>query len=148
MTNLGFKESAEDGGLWVRQGKEGEVKVYAVSWVDDLLITSSNLHLLNSVNGALLTMFKGRDLGIPTAYLGASIAYDREQGTVKIAQAKYIQALAERFDVNKSKPKSTPIPAGTIVDARHEHEQDMKGEVPYQELVGALSVVSCKCLQT
>ena len=145
MEKLGFRESEDDGGLWVRQGKEGEVKVFAVSWVDDLLITSSNLKLLNSVKGALLSMFKGRDLGVPTSYLGASIEYDRVHGTVKVSQSKYIDALAQRFDMQSCRPKTTPLPSGTIVDSRHEEEQDVKGEVPYQELVGALLYAANVC---
>ena len=145
MEKLGFRESEDDGVLWVRQGKEGEVKVFAVSWVDDLLITSSNLHLLNSVKGALLTMFKGRDLGTPTSYLGASIECDREYGTVKVSQAKYIDALAQRFALHNCKLKTIPMPAGTIVYARHDEEQDIKGQVPYQELVGALLYAANVC---
>ena len=116
--------------------------MYGVSWVDDLLLVSKNKKVLEDVQKAKLSKFKGRDLGSPTSYLNARIDYNMEKGRLKLTQDKLITEMGKKFGIEAGKKKTTPIAAGAVIEGRREEEEDVKGKVPFAELVGGLLYVA------
>jgi hypothetical protein len=50
-----------------------------------------------------------KDLGAAKQILGMKIIRDRVNGTLKISQAKYVNKILSRFNMNGAKPASTPF---------------------------------------
>ena len=142
LQELGFTPSMDDQALWTRHGKNGQPNVYGVSWVDNLLLVCKDQKVLEVVKKAILTKFKGRDLGTPSSYLNARLHHDMDKGTLLLCQDKLIAELGAKYGINPTKKKGTPIAAGAVVEGRREEEEDVKGQVPYAELVGALLYVA------
>lgn len=77
LLNLGFTSSASDPGLYI-QTEENNM-IFLMVYVDDILIASDNLDLIEAIKGKLMTAFDARDMGDAGAYLGMKIARPWEQ---------------------------------------------------------------------
>ena len=89
----------------------------------------------------LHSCFPIKDLGEASYYLGCHITRDRDAGTLKFDQHRYVQAVAERFGITKT--SAIPSAAGEKALSKEDSPQtDAEAEemrqVPYREAVGAL----------
>lgn len=72
----------------------------------------------------------------PCNYLGMKIERDEERGEIRISQQTFINGIAERFNMERAKPKHTPLPPGLKLEKRTNNMSSV--DFPYQELVGSL----------
>ena len=77
-------------------------------YVDDMLIAGSDIQEINRLKKQLSSEFEMKDLGAAKKILGMSIARNKETGTLKLSQAKYIRKVLEKFSMADAKPRSTP----------------------------------------
>jgi hypothetical protein len=119
--------------------KRGSVVLIISLYVDDLLLASDNLNELNKVKAELQTCFDMEDMGEASYALGIKISRDRAARTLTISQGAYILDVLTRFDMQDSRPVSTPMEAKLKLEpATAATELDATGKTRYQSAVGAL----------
>ena len=147
LSDLSFKPTMADNCIYVLQ--EHSTVVYILLYVDDLLLISNNLRRLQSVKEELSQRFDMKDLGEAHFILGLQIQRDRTHRRLSLSQSEYVKTILERFNMNESKPASTPMSTSTKLvrsnlstsssnePAASVGLEDMR-EVPYSQAVGAL----------
>ena len=99
LIDLGFVESSADPGLFIKE--TGNDKIYVLVYVDDLLIASKSIKLVNQVKQQLTNKFDIRDLGEATAFLGMTIERDHDAHTIKLAQPAAIKDILVKYNMEK-----------------------------------------------
>lgn len=139
LEELGFRVSLADAGLFTAM-IDGH-QVYLLVYVDDILVSSSSLTVVESVKRSLGAVFDVRDLGEATFFLGMEITRDRKKGVIKLSQRKAVTDLIAKFQMGNAKSKSTPFTPSTRLSGEGSKEVD-KSRVPYTELVGSLLYIA------
>jgi hypothetical protein len=80
--------------------------------VDDILLTSSDVHLLLETKGFLSSHFDMKDLGEHFYALGIEICRDRRKGVLGLSQKSYIEKVIKKFNMHKCNPTPAPIVKG------------------------------------
>ena len=114
-----------------------EITVTVVVYVDDLLITCSDLNLINETKKLLSERFEIKDLGIAKKFLGFEIQYNVEKKHVKIHQSKFSEQLVTKFGMQNSKTVSTPAQPGLKLTKRNENEESIDSTI-YRSAIGGL----------
>ncbi|RVX16095.1 Retrovirus-related Pol polyprotein from transposon TNT 1-94 [Vitis vinifera] len=78
-------------------------------YVDDMLITGSDIEKINNLKKQLSKQFAMKDLGVSKQILGMRIIRDKANGTLKLSQSEYVKKVLSRFNMNEAKPVSTPL---------------------------------------
>ena len=88
----------------------GKVVVIIVVYVDDLLVASETKRDEEQAMKDLRYCFPIKDLGKTGFYLGCHITRDRDAGTLKLDQHRYVRTVASKF--NAEVTSTTPAAAG------------------------------------
>ena len=111
-------------------------------YVDDMLIAGSDIQEINKLKKQLSREFEMKDLGAAKQILGMSIARNKETGTLKLSQAKYIRKVLEKFSMADAKPRSTPLGSqlklSKAQSPKTEKDKEQMAKVPYASAVGSL----------
>ncbi|KAI3655575.1 hypothetical protein MP638_007280, partial [Amoeboaphelidium occidentale] len=109
--------------------------LFVLVYVDDLLLVSSSMKIMDHFKSRLSSKFKVRDLGEVSSYLKLRIQRDRMNKIIMIDQEHYISSLLKKFDMYNCKDKNTPgLPSIRLSKGKEE----MDSSIPYRECVGAL----------
>ena len=130
---------------WRHNGK----MVFVVLYVDDMLIASNDLEKLNEVKIRLSNVFEMKDLGEPKNFLGMTIQRNRSKREILIHQADYTERILEKFNMEGSNPKDTPMETRQVSNRnkrrKSEKFEEKEGQsskpvkkVPYREAIGSL----------
>ncbi|TXG72437.1 hypothetical protein EZV62_001016 [Acer yangbiense] len=115
---------------------------YALN-VNDMLIACQDMSRIQKLKMQLSKEFDMKDLGAAQKILGMQIRRDRVEGKIWLSQAKYIQNILERFNMNEAKPVTTPLAAHYRLSALQcpttEKELAEMSKVPYASVVGCLT---------
>ena len=131
LTKIHFVQNEADNCVYTRETKHD--KVIMVIWVDDLIIAASDENALKSVKEMLASRFQMKDLGKLKHFLG--IDFVQSDNCVKMSQAKYVDKILERFQMEDCKPRSTPCEQ----KLNYSENADMMIDVrKYREAVGSL----------
>ena len=107
-----------------------------------MLIASKNKAEINNLKALLNTEFEMKDLGAAKKILGMEIQRDRKAGLLYVSQQKYIEKVLQSFQMDNSKPVSTPLAAHFKLDASSlpstDEEKVYMSTVPYSSVVGSL----------
>jgi len=144
LNNVGLQHTENEPCVFV--GQIHKEIVIVIVYVDDLLIASRSLEILNTVKSKLCEKFKMKDLGPVTEILGIRVQREGPTGSIRISQGAYVKRIIEKFNMNYAKPASTPMEAGMKLSRDEEatskqENEEMKG-VPYRELVGSLTYLA------
>ena len=77
----------------------GKVVVIIVVYVDDLLVASETKRDEAGAMKDLRSSFSIKDLGEAGFYLGCHITRDRDAGTLKLDQHRYVQTVTSKFNI-------------------------------------------------
>ncbi|XP_070009787.1 uncharacterized mitochondrial protein AtMg00810-like [Nicotiana sylvestris] len=102
---MDFAQSHYDYSLFTK--RIGADLVVILVYVDDLLVTSSNLLLIQQVRKDLQEKFKMKDLGELKYFLG--IEFPRSQEGILMCQRKYALELVSELGLAGGKPSHTPL---------------------------------------
>ena len=131
LSKIHFVQNEADNCVYTRETKHD--KVIMVIWVDDLIIAASDENALKSVKEMLASRFQMKDLGKLKHFLG--IDFVQSDNCVKMSQAKYVDKILERFQMEDCKPRSTPCEQ----KLNYSENADMMIDVrKYREAVGSL----------
>lgn len=140
LINAGLTCSRVDTCVYFKVNDES-ITIVAV-YVDDLLIISNNVKEKNHIKAQLNKNFKMTDNGAAKFFLGMHISRDRQAGTIKISQQKYLREVLERFGMSDCNPVTTPADVNVKLSGEMAPDDEMEKEqmraVPYQEAVGSL----------
>ncbi|XP_068667673.1 uncharacterized mitochondrial protein AtMg00810-like [Aristolochia californica] len=135
LTHLGFHTSRADPSLFVFHRHSDTL--YLLLYVDDIIITSNNLSLLDSFSSKLNSEFATKDLGSLSYFLGLE-ATPTVDGLF-LSQLKYARDILARAQLLDSKPMHTPM-----VVSQHLSSDGPLFSDPtlYRSLVGALQYLT------
>ena len=85
----------------------GSKHVFLVSYVNDILLATIDIGLLQDTKRLLSKHFKKKDLGDASFVLKIQIHRDRSQGILGLSQISYIDKVLKRFDMHGCKPHDT-----------------------------------------
>lgn len=103
VVGLGFERSKHDFCLYSRK----QDIIYVIIFVDDLLISGDDINVISEIKQSFSKRFNMKDLGRVKTYLGMEIKYDLDKKILGLSRSKYIDKLAERFNVNEANPYKT-----------------------------------------
>ena len=106
--------------------------------MDDLLICSRNKSLIENVKRSLSNKFKMKDFGEIKDYLGINIDYNYRDCKMILNQEKYIESLADKYQIKKSKLYNTPMETSLKIEKADESEPNIN----YRNLIRALLYIS------
>ena len=132
-----FNQSRADPCFYFKREKEHWC--YILIYVDDLIVTSKNLNMIEFVQTTLSSKFEMKNLGNVKNYLGLEVEKD-EKGNYNICQQNYIEQIVKDFGLADSKLSNVPI------DPNYGKQVD-KSEIlidnsKYQKLIGCLLYIS------
>ncbi|CAI7876249.1 unnamed protein product [Closterium sp. NIES-53] len=139
LMDFGFERSECDPALYHLVRDEGRLSLYL--YVDDILLMTLSMVLLDEVKGLLSSRFRMKDLGEAKYYLGVQI--ERDESGILIHHERYILNMLESFGLSEANPMRTPLPIGFDVHA-HAEEPLLRDELVqlYQSIVGSLMYAS------
>lgn len=138
LIDLGFRPTHSDSCVYVR--RSGDIVMYLLVYVDDLLLVTNDVAQLKSVKSALRSRFEMKDMGEAEFILGVQIRRDRAKRQLFLSQAEYVRTVLERFDMQECKPVASPMVTGIkLLKAElSEPTSESMDDVPYSSAVGAL----------
>jgi hypothetical protein len=111
-------------------------------YVDDILLSSSDVHLLLESKGFLSSHFDMKDLSEASYVLGIEIHWDRRNGVLGLSQKSYIEKVLKKFNMHKCNPTPAPIVKGVKFGKfqcpRNQYEINEMKAVPYASAVRSL----------
>jgi hypothetical protein len=128
--------STADPGVYMRSVNNH--RLFVTTYVDDLLIASQSLTLINEFKKKLAERFEMSDLGELKYILGIQVS--QKSGRITISQQHYVDELLEKFKMPECKGYTTPMePGAALVKAT---ESDTIVDAPYASLIGSLLYLS------
>src|SRR6266850_3170716 len=139
LTELGFKWTVANAGIYVMHQQEGDGPLYIILYVDDIIILGASLEAVKELKVNLAKHYEISDLGEIESYLGICITRDQQSKHLTIDQSGYIKDVLVCFGMADANPHNTPLPAGADV---HLVKYDLQASVSdikhYQSLIGSL----------
>ena len=111
--------------------------MYLHVYVDDILIVSKVLELVQWAKDCIKDAFDARDLGEAKLYLGMTIVRDRQARTLKLGQERLTAQLLETYRMTDAKPASVPLTAGSTL-VKDEGKVLDQAKYPFCQVVGSL----------
>ena len=110
--------------------------------MDDILLASSDINLLQETKKFLSSKFDMKDLGEASFDLGIEIYRDRRKGVLGLSQSAYLEKVLKKYCMHASKPTPAPIVKGDSFGKfqcpKNQYEIDQMKVVPYASAIGNL----------
>ena len=135
LKEMGLTVTYSDESLYIFQDSHGS-KTYLLVYVDDLLLAGHEKTVF-SLKEKLEERLDIHDLGNAKHFLGMEILRDRKNGNLWLGQKQNAQGVLEKFGMQDSKPRKTPMDANLPLKA-FDGKADTDVLEPYQSLVGSL----------
>lgn len=132
---MGLTVTYSDESLYIFQDSHGS-KTYLLVYVDDLLLAGHEKTVF-SLKEKLEERLDIHDLGNAKHFLGMEILRDRKNGNLWLGQKQNAQGVLEKFGMQDSKPRKTPMDANLPLKV-FDGKADTDVLEPYQSLVGSL----------
>ena len=102
-------------------------------YVDDLIIAGSSKQDVTKIKKQIAARFKSKDLGTLKFWAGMEIKRDNDG--ILLNQAKYINDMLLKYDLQNTKPAKSPMATKTDL---HTDTSVLCKNIPYRSLVGSL----------
>jgi hypothetical protein len=143
IKNFGFKENIENNCVYAKF-KNGRY-IFLILYVDDILLASSDVHLLLETKKFLSSKFDMKDLGEASFVLSIEIHRDKSKWVLGLSQKAYIEKVLKKFSMHKCSASPAPMVKGdryrNFQCPRNQYELDQMKVVPYASVVGSLQYV-------
>ena len=140
LLSMNFNQSSADNCIFVKN--ENGVKIIILVWVDDILVSSTNIDCINDIKNALSLKFKMKDFGSIGDFLG--IQFENHDQFIKMHQGKFIDKLLLRFNMGDCYTKQLPCDInGTKIDFISD-SPILENKTLFREIIGSLIyLMSC-----
>jgi Reverse transcriptase (RNA-dependent DNA polymerase) len=95
----------------------GDKLFLSVSWVDDMIMASANLSIVEGIKNSLTQTFEIDDVGPMKEFVGCKIEYDRAAAQMSFTQPILIQSFNDEFTLPPKRTGGTPAAPGTILQS-------------------------------
>jgi hypothetical protein len=109
---IGFSKSGVDHSLFVRRSNNEQTSIAVAT--DDMAIAASSVDAVQRFKHEISEFFDITDGGEITWFLNFEIRRDRASRTISINQRSYIDAMANKFGQQNSKPVYLPMLPGEV----------------------------------
>ena len=133
LEGMGFTQSEADHGVFIKT-KNKALLIIAV-YVDDFLLFSKDLDMINKFKAQLGEHFEMKDLGEAEWVLKMQVEQSGDRGTVSLSQSQYVEEILERHGIANCRPVKTPMESNLQLPVLEEPEVDVK---EYQRCIGSL----------
>lgn len=111
MKEIGFSQPQHDHCLFTH--KRGNNCTYVLVYVDDILITGSDVEHITHVKRYLNNEYSTKGLGSAKFFLGIEIA--RSTKGTHMSQGKHITDILKHVGMTGNKLAATPLPKGIVL---------------------------------
>ena len=94
LTELGFKWTVTDAGVYIMHQWEGDGPLYVILYVDDITILGASLEVVKELKVNLAKHYEISDLGEIELYLGICITRDQQSKCLTIDQSCHHQMVS------------------------------------------------------
>ncbi|KAG8182855.1 hypothetical protein JTE90_002272 [Oedothorax gibbosus] len=133
--SLGFKSLVSDHCIYKLNTPSKEVIICV--FVDDLLCFTDSEDSYKFIGDKLASSFRMKDLGRLHYCLG--IEFSQDEGKLKMSQAKYIDDLLRKFNMEDAKTVTTPMDPSqkltTEMCPKNDAERSEMEDIPYRPLM-------------
>ena len=140
VTSFGFIENKFDQCVYMKVN--GSKYIFMVLYIDDILLASSDVNLLNDTKRILSANFNMKDLGEASFVLGIEIYRDRSRNLLGLSQRAYINHVLKRFNMQTCKAGDVPVVKGDKLNneqcPKNDLEKDAMKTIPYDNAIGSL----------
>ena len=140
LKELDFTQSLNDPCIYINNSG-GEVLIVAV-YVDDIILAGKSSTRIQEFIQKIAEKFKIKDMGKLHHFLGVKIVYLRKK-KIWIGQQTYSIEILKKFQMENSKPVSTPTEPGTKL-IKASKESQLVDQETYQSAVGSLLYLSTR----
>jgi len=136
LKTLGFSLLESNPGVFLRKSKKGIIAID--THVDDGTgICSSEEELDLKTGIQKFYKIKEKDTSKPFKVLGLLVTRDTHEGTLKLSQSDYIDAMLQRFEMSDCNPVAMPVDKGSHL--QRVEAAAFKDKKLYQALTGSLT---------
>lgn len=129
MTHSGFVQSKLDHSLLIK--RKGADIVMILIYVGDILVTGSNMKLIEHTKVFLHEAFKIKDIGDLKFFLG--MEFSRSNRGILINQGKYTLEIISQLGLEDTKPSWTPFEANVKLTTQEIDELTGKSDDEFFE---------------
>ena len=138
LKSKNFTVTNTDPCVYVR-GNTPDDQLIILFWVDDIILASSNIELIEAMKLDLSECFKIDDRGELQWFLG--VDFKRlPDGRYLMSQERYAKTILQRFNMSNCNPASTPAEKGLqlMEVSDEEYQEFMSHNFPYRSAIGSL----------
>eukprot|EP00253_Pinus_taeda_P028656 PITA_28656 len=128
----GFEKCEGESTLYIKE-KDGKILI-VVLYVDDVIFTGNDDHLIENFKTVMKEEFEMTDMGLLRYFLGIEV--DQNENGIFIRQAKYVNEVLERFNMQDNKATTTPTVMGLKL-SKEDNNKDFDPSL-YKSIVGSL----------
>jgi hypothetical protein len=148
IRNFGFKENVEDNRVYAKF--KNRKFIFLILYVDDILLVSSDVNMLQETKKFLSSKFDMKDLGEASFVLSIEIHRDRRKRVLELSQKAYIENVLQKFSTQKYSSSPAPIVKGDRYEdfqcPRNQYELNQMKVVPYVSVFESLQYARvCTC---
>ncbi|CAA0832574.1 cysteine-rich RLK (RECEPTOR-like protein kinase) 8, partial [Striga hermonthica] len=140
IKSYGFDQCQDESCVYKKSN--GNVVVFLVLYVDDIILIGNDVKILSDVKVWLSEQFQMKDLGEASYILGIKVIRDRKKRMLCLSQAAYIDTVIARFSMQNSKKGLLPfqhgVPLSKDMCPKTQKEIEEMAKVPYASAVGSL----------
>ncbi|WVZ64586.1 hypothetical protein U9M48_014081 [Paspalum notatum var. saurae] len=144
LRSFDYKENIEKNCIYAKF-KNGKF-IFLVLYVNDILLTSSDMNLLLETKNFLSSNFGMKDLGEAWYVFGIEIHRDRKKGVLGLSQKAHIENILKRYSMHKCKALPVPIVQSNVFGNfecpknKNKYKMDRMKSVPYASVVGSIII--------
>lgn len=136
ITSYGFTTSRSNPSLFIYIS--GNITVYFLVYVDDLLLTGNNTTFIDTFIEFLSNRLSLKNMGAPYYFMGIELI--PMNSSMFLSQHKYIKDVLEKFEMQDVKSSRTPL-ASTTTLMLHDGTPT-NNATQYQRIIGALQYLT------
>ena len=133
LLSLGLTPCSTEPSVFVTADRSLIVGLY----VDDMIILGKEHTAVDRVVQGIKALWEIKDLGDAALILGIQVNRDRQNRSLTINQARYIQSVLERFQLGDAKPVTLPATDRESLIAGNKGEA-LADQALYQQAIGCL----------
>ena len=136
LIEKGFQNSSVDRCIYILDRGNIHENIYVVLYVDDLVIATANIEVMNNFKNYLMNKFSMTDLKDIKLFLGIKV--ERTVNKIFLDQSAYIKKVLEKFKMSDCKAVSTPLPSKLNY---FELNSDETYDAPCRNLIGCIMYI-------
>lgn len=137
LLKLGFSPTKSDCSLFIKRSSISIM--YILVYVDDFIVTGSNISEINQLTSYLNEQFKLKELGDVNFFLGIEVKKTKDGG-LHLNQMNYVRAVLKRAGMDKAKASITPM--ATNQQLTKNSGDPIDDPYHYRSIVGALQYIT------